>query len=74
MPRAYIVPKPGVAPSDELAQEIASWLAGQVAPPKKLRGGVRFLDEIPKSQSGKILRRVVAQMVKKEDGAVKAKL
>ncbi|KAI6779717.1 Acyl-CoA synthetase (AMP-forming)/AMP-acid ligase II [Emericellopsis cladophorae] len=74
VPRAYIVPKPGVAPSDELAEEIASWLAGRVAPPKKLRGGVRFLDEIPKSQSGKILRRVVAQMVKKEDGAVKAKL
>jgi acyl-coenzyme A synthetase/AMP-(fatty) acid ligase len=74
VPRAYIVPKPGVSPSDELAQDIASWLSERVAPQKKLRGGVRFLDEIPKSPSGKILRRVVAQMVKKEDAAIKAKL
>jgi acyl-coenzyme A synthetase/AMP-(fatty) acid ligase len=45
-----------------------------VAPPKKLRGGVRFIKEVPKSQAGKILRRVLREQAKKEDAAVKAKL
>ena len=31
----------------------------QVAPFKQLRGGVEFRNEIPKSASGKILRRVL---------------
>lgn len=74
VPRAYIVPTAGNAPSDELAKEIITWLSERVAPPKKLRGGVRFLDIIPKSQSGKILRRVVRDQAKKEDEAPKAKL
>jgi len=32
-------------------------LSEHVAPYKKLRGGVAFIDEIPKSASGKILRK-----------------
>jgi acyl-coenzyme A synthetase/AMP-(fatty) acid ligase len=39
--------------------EIAAWVAERVAPHKKLRGGVFVLDVIPKSASGKILRRVL---------------
>ena len=74
MPRAYVVPKSGKEPSDQLAADIASWLAERVAPPKKLRGGVRFVDAIPKSQSGKILRRILKEQAKKEDAGPKAKL
>lgn len=33
--------------------------AEKVNPSKRLRGGVEFLEEIPKTQSGKILRRVL---------------
>lgn len=67
MPRAYVVARSGQTASDKLATEIADWLAGKVAPPKKLRGGVRFVDAIPKSQSGKILRRILKEQAKKED-------
>jgi acyl-CoA synthetase (AMP-forming)/AMP-acid ligase II len=38
-------------------EEVADWVAERVAPHKKLRGGVVPLDVIPKSASGKILRR-----------------
>ncbi|KAK5988964.1 putative 4-coumarate--CoA ligase 1 [Cladobotryum mycophilum] len=74
IPRAYIVLKPGVEESDEKAKEIIQWLNGKVAPPKKLRGGVRFVKDIPKSQAGKILRRVLRDQVKAEEEAPRAKL
>ncbi|DAA73934.1 TPA_exp: Uncharacterized protein A8136_3920 [Trichophyton benhamiae CBS 112371] len=74
VPRAYIVLKPGVQKGDKTAENIASWLAGKVAPYKRLRGGVIFIDSIPKSQSGKILRRVLKDMIKKENSKAKAKL
>lgn len=75
VPRAYIVPAPGVEGGKETEAEIASWLAGRVARHKRLRGGIRFIDEVPKSASGKILRRVLKERVKEEKGrGVRAKL
>jgi 4-coumarate--CoA ligase len=74
VPRAYVVLKPGSQETDETAKEIIDWMSTKVAPPKKLRGGVRFVKEIPKSASGKILRRVLVDQVKKEEAGPKAKL
>lgn len=51
---AFIVKKEG---SEITEEEIRKFLDEQVAPHKKLRGGVEFIDAIPKSLSGKILRR-----------------
>jgi len=48
-------------------------LAERVAGHKRLRGGVKWVDEVPKSASGKILRRVLKDMLK-DEGKVKAKL
>ena len=56
------------------ADEIIQWLAGKVANHKRLRGGVRFIPEIPKSASGKILRRLLKDKVKSEKEPVKSKL
>lgn len=67
VPRAYIVAAPGVMQDDASAQEIIKWMNGKVAYYKKLRGGVRFVDEIPKSAAGKILRRVLKDQAKEED-------
>ncbi|KAH6604321.1 phenylacetyl- ligase [Trichoderma cornu-damae] len=67
IPRAYVVLKPDVEPTEAKAKEITEWLNAKVAPPKKLRGGVRFIKEVPKSQAGKILRRVLRDQVKKEE-------
>jgi len=73
VPRAYIVHAKKGGGSDEDAQEIIEWVAGKVANHKRLRGGVRFIDEIPKSAAGKILRRILMEKAKQE-GTIKAKL
>ncbi|ETI28852.1 hypothetical protein G647_01304 [Cladophialophora carrionii CBS 160.54] len=67
VPRAYIVRKGGlsaVKPTD--AAEIMAWMNAKVANHKKLRGGVKFVDAVPKSVSGKILRRVLKERAKAE--------
>ncbi|KAF1358063.1 4-coumarate-CoA ligase-like protein [Lizonia empirigonia] len=75
LPRAYIVPKDGLGKGEKEAKEIVDWLGAKVAHHKKLRGGVRFVDEIPKSISGKILRRLLkVKAQEEEDGKAKAKL
>ena len=75
VPRAYVVPKKGVKVGKESEERIVKWLAEKVASHKKLRGGVRFIDEIPKSVSGKILRRKLKEVAKAdEERGEKAKL
>jgi 4-coumarate--CoA ligase len=73
LPRAYLALQEGVPKTDETAKEIADWLHAKVAPHKRLRGGVRFVDEVPKSSAGKILRRILKEQALKE-GPAKAKL
>ncbi|TAQ87277.1 hypothetical protein B7494_g4381 [Chlorociboria aeruginascens] len=74
VPRAYVVPKKGVKAGPETEERIKTWLAGKVAGHKRLRGGVRFVDVIPKSASGKILRRVLKEQAQNEGGGVRPKL
>lgn len=73
LPRAYIVPKAGLGRDETDAKEIVEWLGAKVAHHKKLRGGVRFVDEIPKSVSGKILRRMLKVKAQEEEDASTAK-
>ena len=75
VPRAYVVPKKGVQGTKETEERIVKWLAGKVASHKRLRGGVRFIDEIPKSVSGKILRRKLKVVAAEDEkNGEKAKL
>ncbi len=76
VPLAYVVPKKGVEASPQLEKEIMEWLAKKVASHKRLRGGVKFTDEIPKSASGKILRRMLKARYLEEEAkkGAKAKL
>jgi len=75
VPRAYIVPAPGVEGGRKTEENIVEWLRAKVANHKRLRGGVRFVDEIPKSASGKILRRVLKIRAQEEaEKGLKAKL
>ena len=55
IPAAYIVLKPG---QETTAAEIQTFVAGKVASYKQVRK-LTFVDAIPKSASGKILRRVL---------------
>ncbi len=53
LPRAYVVVAKGFVAGKELERGVKEWLARKVAPHKHLRGGVRFVDAIPKSACGK---------------------
>ena len=63
IPRAYVVKKEGANISEE---DIKAFVAERASPHKKLRGGVIFVKTIPKTASGKILRREVVAMDRKE--------
>src|SRR5438034_1295574 len=56
-PVAYVVTQKNVQQTDEMSEEIVNFVDGQVAHHKKLRGGVIYIDKIPKNALGKILRR-----------------
>jgi acyl-CoA synthetase (AMP-forming)/AMP-acid ligase II len=56
LPKAFVVPADGALDGEELM----AWVAERVAPQKRVRL-VETVDEIPKSPSGKILRRVLAE-------------
>ncbi|KAM3414942.1 hypothetical protein BST61_g10082 [Cercospora zeina] len=76
VPVAYVVLKQGVVASPSVEKEIVDWLNAKVASHKKLRGGIKFTNEIPKSVSGKILRRMLKIKYQEEEAkaAGKAKL
>ncbi|KAL7420636.1 4-coumarate--CoA ligase-like 5 [Cryptotrichosporon argae] len=68
LPRAYVVLSPALAPAERAAapRNIARWVNERVARHKRLAGGVRVLDAVPKSPSGKILRKELRALAKAE--------
>ncbi|XP_029207684.2 surfactin synthase subunit 1-like [Acropora millepora] len=61
LPMAFVVRKPNAALTEG---DVKTFVDENVAPYKKLRGGVEFIDEIPRSLSGKILRRELKDRLK----------
>ncbi|KAL9894754.1 luciferin 4-monooxygenase isoform 1-T5 [Glossina fuscipes fuscipes] len=61
LPMAFIVSQPNAQLGE---QEIIDFVAQRASPAKRLRGGVMFIDEIPKNPSGKILRRLLRDSLK----------
>lgn len=53
VPRAYVVRKPGMNINEEDIQRLVN---AKVTNYKKLVGGVKFIESIPRNPSGKILR------------------
>lgn len=60
IPVAFVVRKPD---SKVTEKEIQEYVAQQVAPFKKLEGGVRFIEAIPRNMTGKILRIKLREML-----------
>ncbi|PAV63603.1 hypothetical protein WR25_20856 [Diploscapter pachys] len=52
VPRAYVVAKNGAKPED-----ILNFMNEKVAPYKRLKGGIEFLPVLPRTNTGKLLRR-----------------
>ncbi|KAL2127824.1 hypothetical protein VTI74DRAFT_10113 [Chaetomium olivicolor] len=65
VPRAYVVRRPG---SQATEQDVARWMEGKVTRYKWLKGGVVFVDAVPKNPSGKILRKILRERAAKEVG------
>jgi acyl-coenzyme A synthetase/AMP-(fatty) acid ligase len=74
LPRAYIVKGPAPESNSLGEKEVKAWCGERLASYKTLTGGVKFVDAIPKNASGKILKRVLREMAKKELEQDKARL
>lgn len=64
LPKAFVVLKPG---TELTADALMAWVAERVAPHKKIRR-VQFVDQVPKSASGKILRRILVDQERAGNG------
>jgi acyl-CoA synthetase (AMP-forming)/AMP-acid ligase II len=62
LPKAFVVLRGETTP-----EEIMAFVAGQVAPHKKIRR-LEIVDQIPKSASGKILRRILVAQEREKQG------
>ncbi|XP_077286210.1 luciferin 4-monooxygenase-like isoform X2 [Arctopsyche grandis] len=61
LPIAFVVIQPGAKVTEK---DLIKFVADRVSVPKQLHGGVRFVKEIPKNPSGKILRRELRELLK----------
>ena len=68
VPLAFVVLKPGTKNTNpaELEADIQGYVRERKSESKWIEGGVRFVEEIPRSPIGKILRRVLRDRVKAE--------
>ena len=75
MPRAYIVLQEGARTT---AKDLQDFVAQKVAKHKRLTGGIRFIEEVPKFASGKIVMKIVKEWAKADaeevESTVKARL
>ncbi|KAH7305012.1 hypothetical protein B0I35DRAFT_147332 [Stachybotrys elegans] len=76
VPKAFVVKAKTAAgkPEDEVRADIVRHVEGAKAKHKWLRGGIEFIDEVPKSASGKILRRLLRDREKEARRSAGAKL
>ncbi|KAA0186678.1 hypothetical protein HAZT_HAZT001618 [Hyalella azteca] len=63
VPRAYIVKSKKASVTEK---EINEYMKGLLAPYKQLLGGIKFVTDLPKNPTGKLLRRVLAETAAKE--------
>lgn len=61
-------------PENEVASEINKWVEDHKARYKWLKGGIEFIDAVPKSPSGKILRRLLKDQEREKRRSKGAKL
>ena len=77
VPKAFVVKSSSVGLEDNdrmIKREIAKHVEQHKARHKWLKGGVEFLDVVPKSPSGKILRRLLRDKEREARRAKGAKL
>ena len=66
LPRAYIVRRSGPDGNRLNENDVKNFMDERLAKYKRLDGGVKFVDAIPKSAAGKILKRLLRDEAKRE--------
>lgn len=61
LPMAFVVKQGNCTEND-----IINFVAAKISPAKRLHGGVKFITEIPKGPTGKILRRILRDSIKQQ--------
>jgi acyl-CoA synthetase (AMP-forming)/AMP-acid ligase II len=76
VPKAFVVKNPNQSSADDkmLKKEIMKHVEQHKSDHKRLRGGVEFIEAVPKSPSGKILRRLMRDQEKERMRKKGAKL
>ncbi|KAJ5626753.1 Acyl-CoA ligase inpC [Penicillium herquei] len=74
VPKAIVVKSPSAGSDDAVIASIKKHVEDHKARHKWLKGGVRFVDAVPKSPSGKILRRMLRDQEKEARRKAGAKL
>lgn len=77
MPKAFVVKAASVSSEKDdrtLAREIEKYVEDHKARYKWISGGIEFIDVIPKSPSGKILRRMLRDKEKEKRRQTGSKL
>ncbi|XP_048002063.1 4-coumarate--CoA ligase 1-like isoform X2 [Leguminivora glycinivorella] len=63
VPRAFVALQPG---AEAAVEELQAFVAERLSKPKHLRGGVRFVPDIPKNPSGKIMRKELRKLAQEK--------
>jgi acetyl-CoA synthetase len=58
---AFVTLKAGQKPSEELKNQLRQWVAKEIGPIAK-PDDIRFADALPKTRSGKIMRRLLREI------------
>ncbi len=66
IPHIFVSLKPGISPSEEIQQKVTSTLASEIGPIAK-PGKVWIVPDMPKTRSGKIMRRVLSAIANKQN-------
>lgn len=69
LPRAYVTLKEDDISRHVSEDEVKEWVKERVAPYKRLEGGVEFISQVPKSASGKILRRLLSDKYRDDNSS-----
>ncbi len=66
IPHIFVSLKPGIKPSNEIQKKVTDKLASEIGPIAK-PGKVWIVPDMPKTRSGKIMRRVLSAIANKQD-------
>ncbi|EKG11946.1 AMP-dependent synthetase/ligase [Macrophomina phaseolina MS6] len=68
-PRAYVVRKQSLEAASLKEDDVKKYVAERLASYKRLEGGLVFVNELPRSQTGKILKQILKERAARELGA-----